>query len=482
MLTKPISSSSVAVPASAPVARVGKPSLWVWVPWIWLFFTASRSLSTWMDWGRQSASANLDLANGSPVDRLLMLVLMGAGAYVLAKRFKQTKRILLGNKWMLVLFAYMALSILWSNFPGISFRRFNRNIGTLEMVLIILTEPYPLEAIRALLRRLYVVHVALSVAAIKYVRNIGVAFNWSGQEEEWIGISTDKNSLGQVAMCSGLFWIWQLLQDWRKRRSKRKLLVFSFRFVMLGFTLWLLRGSRTSHSSTAIVGFVICSLLLFGLQLLRSRPHRAKSRVLSFVAACALAAPFAYLLVYAVGTTPVETLVGATGRNMTLTGRTALWADILNDAQKSPVVGVGVGAFWVGSIGYEMYPLPNWSLETPGWRPEEGHNGFIDTYAELGIIGVVLLLIVIGVGFAGALNDLKYDFQLACLRLVFLLIIILNNITETSFLRGEHDLWFLFLLMAINIPRLKSKTEMNGVGASTGRAANRNPLPYKASA
>ena len=41
---------------------------------------------------------------------------------------------------------------------------------------------------------------------------IGVSYNWSGVEEEWTGLSYDKNSLGQVAMCSGIFWLWQILQ------------------------------------------------------------------------------------------------------------------------------------------------------------------------------------------------------------------------------------------------------------------------------
>ena len=109
-----------------------------------------------------------------------------------------------------------------------------------------------------------------------------------------------------------------------------------------------------------------------------------------------------------------------------------------------------------------MYPLPNWSLKTPEWRPEEGHNGYLDVYVELGGIGVVLLLGVIGAGLAGAVSDLQNNFQLGSLRLVLLIGILMNNFAETSFLKGTHDLWFLFLLAAMNLPLPKKGLVLKG--------------------
>jgi O-antigen ligase len=166
----------------------------------------------------------------------------------------------------------------------------------------------------------------------------------------------------------------------------------------------------------------------------------------------ALLAPLVYGAFQMFDTTPVKIVLDATGRNMTLTDRNLIWADVINDAAKSPVLGVGFGAFWVGPIGYEMYPMPNWSRKTPEWRPEEAHNGFVDVYVQLGAVGEMLLLIVIGVAFSGALTHLESDFQFGSLRLTLLLSVIISNMTETSFLDGTHGLWFLFLLAAINLP------------------------------
>ncbi len=47
---------------------------------------------------------------------------------------------------------------------------------------------------------------------------------------------------------------------------------------------------------------------------------------------------------------------------------------------------------------------------------------------------------------------------------MFLLSIVMNNLTETSFLKGTHSLWFLFLLTAVNLPSTvhRKKTEKIG--------------------
>lgn len=448
------------VAKAAPTGTPKKPSQWIWVPYIWLLFASSRALSNWLAGGKPpSGNVALDAA-GNSVDRLLMTALIALGLLVLGLRAERTKRVLARNKWVVVLFAYLVLSIIWSNFPGISFRRCIRSVGTFVMVLVALTESSPLEAVRTLLRRLYIVQIPLSVLAIKYFRGIGVTYNWNGSEEEWIGLSTDKNSLGQVAMSSGLFYLWQILQDWPQRKLKGHISKLTLDIVLLILTFWLLRGSKNSHSSTAIIGFITSGALLIAFQFIKKRAARAKRTLLGITLACALLAPFAYLVFETFDITPVEMVVEATGRDMTFTGRNLLWTDVLNDAKKNPVLGVGMGAFWVGPIGYDMYPLPNWSMVTPEWRPEQGHNGYIDVYVQLGAVGLILLVIVIGLAFAGALDDLQNDFYMGSIRLILLLGIVMNNVTETSFLRGEHGLWFLFLLVAINVPRPKNSASL----------------------
>lgn len=426
-----------------------RPSSWIWVPFLWLFFTSTRALSTWLS-GHPEGAGQVDYS-GSIADSLLMTALMLVGLVVLSMRRGRVWKILVRNKWIVALFALMVVSVLWSNFPAITFRRAVRSIGTLLMVLVVLTERDPNEAIRILLQRLYLIQIPLSVITIKYFRNIGVLYSWNGLEEQWIGLSTDKNSLGQVAMFGGVFWLWQLVRDWSVRKARGNLRKVAVDGLLLLLTLWLLRGSKNSHSSTAILGFVVCTLLLLALHLIRKTAAITKRLILAGVIGCALLIPVAFLMIQALNESPAKAVVQATGRNMTLTDRTLLWTDVLNIAAKRPLLGVGYGAFWVGSISYDLYPLPNWSQKTPWWRPEQGHNGYIDAYVTLGIAGAGLLIIIIGIGFFSAYSDLQREFQYGSLRLVLLLSIVVDNLTETSFLKGTHAFWFLFLLLAVKL-------------------------------
>lgn len=437
-------------------ARI-KPSQWLWIPYIWLFFAATRTLSTWLSGGIGSSGS---IGDGSPVDRWLMTALILIGLFVLQSRSEKVKRILLNNKWIVIFFVYLALSIFWSNFPDISLRRGVRSIGTFVMVLMVLTEPSALEAVRVLLRRLYFVHIPLSVIAIKYFRSIGVAYNWSGIEEQWVGLSIDKNSLGQVAMCAGVFFFWQILQDWPKKK-------LTMNVPMLALTLWILRGSKNIHSSAAILGFVACAGALVVFQVFRKRASDVKRYIMVGTIAAVFVVPLAYLAFSFFNTTPLQAVIQASGRDMTFTDRDLIWMDVMNNAAKSPILGVGIGAYWVGEIGYDKYPMPNWSAKTPRWRPEEGHNGFIDVYSELGIVGEILFLIVVVYGFMGTFREIETNFAFGTLRLALFLGVIMNNMAETSFLKGTHDLWFLFLLVAVSLPRSTRKSSAWGPQMAT---------------
>jgi len=432
-------------PVTASVIQAEVPSRWIWIPYVWLFVVSTRSLSSWLSLAGQGVDvADPDLS-GNPVDAALLTLLIVLGLFVLGSRVKRTTKILSRNKWLVALFIYMALSILWSNFPDISFRRCVRSAGALVMVLVVLTERDPVGAVRALLRRLYLVVIPLSIVAIKYFRTIGVSYNWSGVEEMWTGLAVHKNNLGQVAMCGGLVATWQILRNWTRKKLTLDLL-------LLVLTLWVLRGSKNSHSSTSILGFLVGLVVLFGLQYFQRKGVYAKRVILVGVVVMTLLAPLVYSAFEAFDTTPVDLVLEATNRDMTFTGRTGLWKDLLNNAEKNPVLGVGFGAFWVGRIGYAMYPLDNWTRATPEWRPGEGHNGYLDAYVDLGVLGMVLVFVVISLAFAGALNDLQNDFEFGSLRLTLLLSIVMNNLTESSLLKGTHSLWFVFLLVAVNVP------------------------------
>jgi O-antigen ligase len=100
------------------------------------------------------------------------------------------------------------------------------------------------------------------------------------------------------------------------------------------------------------------------------------------------------------------------------------------------------------------------------WTPiTQSHNGYIDIYLELGVVGLILLAGVIRETFKGIRASLSADFYYGTLRWVFICLLLLHNVTESSFARPTHLLWFLFLLVAVNVPApqtVSSRRESRG--------------------
>lgn len=85
---------------------------------------------------------------------------------------------------------------------------------------------------------------------------------------------------------------------------------------------------------------------------------------------------------------------------------------------------------------------------------------------------------VLGVGFGAfwvGLDDLQTRFEYGRLRLTLLVSVIVNNFSETSFLRGTHSLWFVFLLMAINLPAASRGKNKPIAGSESFAKADRTP-------
>ncbi|MGD0778721.1 MAG: hypothetical protein ABSC05_38570, partial [Candidatus Solibacter sp.] len=113
----------------------------LWLPVIWLWIVGSRPVSVWFG---IAPPADVDVQlHGSPVDRFVFLVLLAAGIVVLIRRSSRTSALLKASWPILIYFAFCLLSVLWSDFPFIAFKRWTKAIGDLVMVLIVVTDAEP---------------------------------------------------------------------------------------------------------------------------------------------------------------------------------------------------------------------------------------------------------------------------------------------------------------------------------------------------
>jgi exopolysaccharide production protein ExoQ len=429
-------------------------SLAICVPLLWYLTAATRPLGIWLSiWGVPIGGGGSG-EDGIFVDRYYYLVLTLVGLGILARRNFKWGETLARSPWLLCALAFMALSIVWSNFPYISFKRFVKVIGSATMALVILTEKSPSASLLALLRYTLYLHVPLSIICNKYFRGISVQFSWDGGSQMWQGLATSKNTPGQVAMLAFVYFLWEVWREWRSKGWRNPHLAY------LLMAVWLLKGSENGVSMTSVIVCIFASVTFLQLQ----RLHRRGASVVPFGRLVFAATIGLATLVYLHGIFLFDEdslfgkMITTFGRNITLTDRTHIWNGMYEAARGSFFGGVGFGGFWIGreaNIGWNA---------TMTWVLGQGHNGYVDTFLQTGSIGLILMLGVILSTFRRLLHSSGNNFDYFAFRLTLLLTIIFINITETTFLRGDHHLWFLFMVVCWSVAL--PEPESTGAGSS----------------
>ncbi len=409
-------------------ARV-PPSLWLAL--IWICIAGSRMVSQWLDpeTGPRLADRYLD---GSPLDRVILTGLLAAAVFVLVGRRDRAGAFLRANRPILLFFAYCGISVLWSDFPDVAFKRWTKALGDLAMVMLVLTSFDPFAAFQKLFSRAAFVLVPVSVLLIKYYPDIGRGYNRWNWGSFYVGASTEKNGLGYICLIFGLAMVWRFIatvQDRTLDRRTRLLVVYG---TVLAMTLWLF---WKADSATALLCFIPgCTLLV-----LTSIPGsiRTTARVHGLVAAMALLLFAALLIDSGSG------LVAAVGRDTTLTGRTQLWSKVWTMIV-DPLFGTGFESFWLGDRVDQIWRI-YW------WQPNQAHNGYLEIFLNLGVTGLALLGVVIVWGYRNVVESFASHPETAKLKLAYFGAALVYNLTEAAF-KGFHIVWIAFLLAIAVVP------------------------------
>lgn len=406
----------------------------LWIPLVWTLILGSRGVSQWLGFGGTDDTTS-GLVEGSPLDAATFLSLQLAGLLVLFRRRVAWSTVLSRNPWLTIFLAYCALAILWSDFPVVALKRWLKVLSHPIMVLILATEPDPQEALVRLLKRAAYVLVPFSILFIKYYPRLGRRFeDWTGAASN-TGVTPSKNALGYVCLILGFFFFWHFLTSLRRKkgREQRNELHLSVAFLcMIG---WLLFMADSATSVMALAVGILTVLLL-------GRPFINKRHLAVYLVAALLAFTGAELVV---GVS--EVLIRALGRDPTLTGRVELWETVLK-VDINPVLGAGFESFWLGDR-LDRLQAKYW------FRPNQAHNGYIETYLNLGWIGVMLLAAWILSAFRTACGTFLSDFDFGRFELGLLAIVVVYNYTEAAF-KGLHLVWFVFFIITTDYPRVRT--------------------------
>jgi exopolysaccharide production protein ExoQ len=152
-------------------------------------------------------------------------------------------------------------------------------------------------------------------------------------------------------------------------------------------------------------------------------------------------------------------LLPAVGKDVTLSERTVIWAAVWTTILKQPILGYGYGAFWTGLQG----PSLNIVIIS-GWALAQAQNGFLDMWLQVGIGGVLLILLATVQAARNAFYVFRYSGEDRFVRWCVIVIIttMLYNIGESS-LGMIQLVWFLFLLACVGLSRVASAKAQNSV-------------------
>src|SRR5438128_621378 len=102
--------------------RKSQVSWALWIPVVWLSMGASRPISQWL--GGVGSVLSADSGHeGSPLDSTIFAGLVTAGLLVLLARRRRARTFWRANGPLLVFFFYCAVSVLWSAYPVVAFKR-----------------------------------------------------------------------------------------------------------------------------------------------------------------------------------------------------------------------------------------------------------------------------------------------------------------------------------------------------------------------
>ncbi len=412
----------------------------IWIPTLWLLINMSRYVSQWCGMYGIPIPGGSSYSGGSPVDAAIFFLLILSGFFVIARRNIGLGEIIGQNKLIFIFLAYCFLAIVWSEYPFVAFKRWIKVLGHPIIILVILSEPNPMGSLKVCLKRVSYIILPVSILFLKYYPGWGRGFSeWTGEAYN-LGITTDKNALGVDCLILGFFYFWHLVHvlKWAKSKDRRDEILICLVFIAMIW--WLLSIASSSTPLVCLIFSVVVSILL-GFKWVKIR------MLGTYLILCALA--------YIVGEEVFDIYTNfliMLGKDPTLTERTILWATIFT-VEIDPIFGAGFESFWLGERLEYMWSQHN-------FRPNQAHNGYLETYINLGIIGLALHILLLVNTFFKSKQTLSVDFEYGRLRFGLLVAMVFYNWTEATF-KAVHPMYTIFYLIAIDYWRVLARKEKN---------------------
>ncbi|WP_445250370.1 O-antigen ligase family protein [Microcoleus sp. OTE_8_concoct_300] len=252
---------------------------------------------------------------------------------------------------------------------------------------------------------------------------------------DFVGLTQSKNSLGGVLALCTAFWYLHYSQGAKTNKE---------RWISLGLMFFSFYLVRANKSGGALVVTIILIIAVSSLNFLKK---------LSFQ--WAFTAIICFLVVSIIMTVFVvdnleEIIVGGLGKDLTLTGRTEFWPQLIDAVNQRPWFGYGYyGFFQQDKLGPAT---PAYFIYTSnGFQPKNPHNGAIGILLAFGWPGLILMMISLLLNLAYAVRYLsRSTLEEAGMPICFLVSIIMSNITE-GYIVTTGNAWLSYVMLTVRL-------------------------------
>ncbi|BDA71919.1 O-antigen polymerase [Rivularia sp. IAM M-261] len=360
---------------------------------------------------------------GAIVDTLLNAVSYAILFYLILRHWKGF--FFVGSKGVLqlLLLGVILFSVLWSADVASSLT-YLRGLIRIYLLAIYLAMRYTIR------EQMRFIAIALGTSAVLSIifplipgfGGIHVAPELAGM---WSGIFGHKNEMGYM-----MAWSAGVCMHLALSMNRYKWLLW----LVFGISVCLISLSRSTTSLTILLAM---TLLLPFYGSLKKTNYKLQvvmvaSAIISLVTISVLIA------------NNIDSLVGASGKDLTFNGRTDLWDFIFAKIFERPWFGYGFYGFWDSEIAASLRRQHPWA--------SNAHNGFLEMILELGFVGFSLFIaglirfIMMALKRINSIAKKTEDYW--CLQM--LVIIIITNFSEARLL-GPSWNWLMYITMSLSL-------------------------------
>ncbi len=358
------------------------------------------------------------MSSSNVINQVLYSTLFIIAVIVLIPKKDELFTILKTEKFLSIFIIFSFISIAWSDYSFITFKRI---FQVVTIVLNILAFLLYVDSSKEICKHFKYILYPYLILTLVVVFVVPGALD--PQFHTWRGFTSQKNTLGQIGLISIILCF--IIYKTEDNIAGKILAVF-----MGLISIALLFGA---NSSTSILTFLFLIGIAFFLSFDRIFKPIGIGRTISVL----LIISFFLIVISIMYFIPeLEKVIPALfGKDTTFSGRTDLWEYLLSEISVNPIIGIGYQAFWVPESRNILFLYKSFV-----WLPNEAHNGYLDIYLQLGFVGlslVVMMLIKYFISFFKVIKPHPWIW--------FIIITIIINFQESTILRPIRTIDFIFI-------------------------------------